>query len=140
MIRRFLTRVLMVILIAVCGYNGWQIHQMQGEIVLLQAETNAVHRAGTKPPASADDPATRSWLDQADVHAGHAQAAIERGDFNAAQHELTAGVNDVHHAVQEPEKKTQATLDQARRTLASLQAQAGSLWRKLHSVQPGFGR
>ena len=37
MIRRFLTRVLILILIAACGYNWLQVQQLQGQVQQLQA-------------------------------------------------------------------------------------------------------
>ncbi len=40
MIRRFLTRVLMLILIAACGYNWLQVQQLQQQVTQLQARQN----------------------------------------------------------------------------------------------------
>ncbi len=36
MIRRFLTRILMVLLIAFCGYNWFQVQSLQGQVRDLQ--------------------------------------------------------------------------------------------------------
>jgi len=132
MIRRFLTRVLMVILIGVCGYNGWQIHQMQAEMTRLQAQLAASHHRAGPPVASLAPENAQSWLDRAERHAERARQAVARADFGTAQTEIAAGMEDVHRAAQEPEAKTQATLTQARRTLQSLQAQADDLWRRAH--------
>jgi len=38
LIRRFLTRILMVILIAFCGYNWLQVKTLQGQVRELQAQ------------------------------------------------------------------------------------------------------
>lgn len=137
MIRRFLTRILIVALIAVCGYNGWQVHQLQGQVERLQAQVQASRGKNALRTSEDASPIDKSWLDQADLHAARARAAVLRADFPTAQRELQRGVDDVHHAVQEPEEKTQATLGQARHTLASLQSQADSLWRKVHTARSG---
>jgi hypothetical protein len=133
MIRRFLTRVLMVILIGVCGYNGWQIHQMQAEMTRLQTQlATSRHRQSGPPAASLAPENAQSWLDRAERHAERARLAVARADFGTAQTEIAAGMDDVQRAAQDPEAKTQATLTQARRTLQSLQAQADDLWRRAH--------
>ena len=136
MIRRFLTRVLMVVLIAVCGCNVWQVHQLQGQVAQLQSQVRARTAKGTDQAVEASSPPDHSWLDQADRHAASAKAALLRGDLTDAQRELQRGVNDIHHAVAGPAEKTQATFGQARRTLASLQKEADTLWRKVHTIRP----
>ncbi len=133
MIRRFLTRTLIVILIAVCGYNGWQIRQLQQQVVRLQTQVQA---SGGSRTAAEEGSADRSWLDQADRHTTLAREAALRADFPTAQRELQRGVDDLHHAVQEPAEKTQATLGQARHALGALQNQADDLWRKVHTARP----
>jgi hypothetical protein len=134
MIRRFLTRVLMVILIGISGYNGWQIQRMQGEMTGLQGQLAAIprHPAGQRAESKAPDAAAQSWLDRAELHAERARAAVARADFGTAQTEVAAGIADVHRAALEPEARTQATLTEARQTLQSLQAQADVLWRRAH--------
>ena len=134
MIRRFLTRVLMIILIGVCGYNGWQTQRMQGEMTRLQAQVAAMphHPVGQGAANKTPDTAAQSWLGRAELHADRARAALARADFGTAQTEVADGIADVHRAAQEPEAKTQASLSQARQTLQSLQAQADVLWRRAH--------
>ena len=80
MIRRFLTRVLMVILILCCGYNWWQVRQMQQEIAALRAQV------GPNRAAAQDD--TESWLGRASLHAGRAREALARADLPTARREL----------------------------------------------------
>jgi hypothetical protein len=129
MIRRFFTRFLMVMLIAACGYNGWQVHQLQQEVVQLQAQQT--HEAGHKVPVTRAGTST-SWIDQANLHLERAKDAVARADFGTAQHELVLSEDDAQRAAREPVQKTQATLAQTRRSLAALQSQADSLWRKVH--------
>ncbi len=40
MIRRFFTRLLMIVLIAACGYNWLQVQQLQQQVTQLQARHN----------------------------------------------------------------------------------------------------
>jgi hypothetical protein len=127
MIRRFFTRVLLVILIAACGYNGWQTHLLQQQVAQLQARQT--HEAGHKASATRAD---TSWIDQANLHLERAKDAVARADFGTAQHELVLGEDDAQRAAREPVQQTQATLAQTRRSLAALQSQADSLWRKVH--------
>ncbi len=42
MIRRFFTRVLMLILVAACGYNWLQVQQLQQQVAQLQARQSIV--------------------------------------------------------------------------------------------------
>ncbi len=146
MIRRFFARILMLALLAACGYNIWQVHQMQGELVRLRRQMTALSRPAPPLRRAAEKDAdtqdsAHSWLDRASRDAQAARAALARGDFALAQREGTRGLDAVRQAAQEPEAKTQATLQSLRRTLTTmqaqaqtLQAQADALWRKAHSA------
>jgi predicted negative regulator of RcsB-dependent stress response len=136
MIRRFLTRVLILILIAVCGYNVWQVRQLQEQMTRVETQLQIATEADAKASAARPAQVSHSWLDQADRHAERARQAIGRGDFTTAQRELEKGVDDVHRAIRTPEAQTEAKLGAARQTLASLQSQADSLWRKVRALHP----
>lgn len=127
MIRRFLTRILMVVLIGACGYNGWQVHQMQGEIARLRAQVNSQTVTAQARPAS--------WLDGANQYADRIRTALARGDFGAAQRELALATEDLRQAARKPEAQTQNALAQARRTLTSLQSQADALGRRAGALR-----
>lgn len=141
MIRRFLTRILMVVLIGACGYNGWQIHEMQAEIARLRLQTKIErHNLVSEPTVTTPS----SWLDRANQHADRARLALGRGDFGTAQIELSRGSDDVRRAAREPEARASAAFVQARQTLAALQSQA-DMWRRrvgaIHdAVAPDTGR
>lgn len=53
MVRRFLTRVLMVILIGCCGYNWLQIRQLQSQVSGLNTRLS-LKNAHQKPPSLLD--------------------------------------------------------------------------------------
>lgn len=137
MIRRFLTRVLMVILIGACGYNGWQVHQLQGEVANLRAQVKSPKRATVTAPTVTEP---SSWLDRANLHADNARAALSRGDFGTAQRELTRGSDDLRRAARAPEARASETLAQARQTLAALQEQVNRWQRRAFAPEPVHGK
>ncbi len=51
MIRRSLTRILMVVLIAFCGYNWLQVRSLQAQVAELQSRQAARDRRTETPPA-----------------------------------------------------------------------------------------
>ena len=59
MIRRFLTRILMVVLLAACGYNWWQVRRLQAEVGELRTRLAVPAR---RPPSDAGWPATEQEL------------------------------------------------------------------------------
>lgn len=137
MIRRFLTRILMVVLIGACGYNGWQVHQMRGEIARLRAQIASDHRPpGRAARYVAPDPP----LDRANRHADRARLALGRGDFGTAQRELAQATADLRRAARAPEARTEGALTEARRTLTRLQSQADALARRAADVRRAIAR
>ncbi|MDQ2800926.1 MAG: hypothetical protein M3Y13_14940 [Armatimonadota bacterium] len=67
MIRRFLTRILMVTLIACCGYNWLQVQHLQAQVNDLSARL----AAGSRPPRADSD-----WLVQTDSQVRSAQRSL----------------------------------------------------------------
>ncbi len=67
MIRRFLTRILMVILIVFCGYNWLQVQNLQTQVNSL----NARLAAGSRSPRVDTD-----WLVQTDSQVRSAQRSL----------------------------------------------------------------
>ena len=132
MIRRFFTRILMMILIGACGYNGWQVHRMQGEVDRLRLQVKSPGRTADAVPT---DAAPASWLDKANQHADRARAALARGDFGTAQGELSRGSEDLRRAARGPEVRASAALVQARQTLAALQSQADAWGRRAGALR-----
>lgn len=134
------TRLVIILLIGVCGYNWWQIRQLRYEVGKLQTTgISARHKACERHAASVALSA-QSWLAQANQHMDSARVAMERSDFGTARSELERGGADLHNTVQQPETQTRAALDQARRSLADLQAKANGMVRNLHPSQPSGGR
>jgi len=130
------SRLVVVILICVCGYNWWQIRQLQTEIASLKMAHSSQPRAALQAHSAHDNVPARSWLDQANQHMGDARSAMERSDFGIARRDLQLGADAMQNAVREPEDETRAKLNQARQTLAALQSEADSMVRKLHPSRP----
>lgn len=111
MIRRFLTRILMVVLIAGCGYNWLQVRLLQAEVGDLKARAARQNRP---PPTRLGPPGA---------------------DWPVTEQELRRGANGLKNALDG------ARSPQSRRTLHALQAQteqlreqADALWRAAHPV------
>lgn len=79
MIRRFLTRILMVILIAFCGYNWLQVQRLQTQVSGLNARLATGSRS---PRADAD------WLVQTDRRVRSAQRSLR--DLQAQMTQMRA--------------------------------------------------
>ncbi len=51
MIRRFFTRLLILILIAACGYNWLQTQRLQAQVTVLQSQQNLLRQSAFQQPA-----------------------------------------------------------------------------------------
>lgn len=129
MIRRFLTRILITGLIVACGYNLWQVHQLRGELARLRTQVR-----GGRPALAVEE--RWSWIDLANMHADRAREALTRGDLGIARAELSRGADDLQRATWEPTAKTKTMIQEARRTLETLQAQADGLRRRARATLP----
>jgi hypothetical protein len=135
MIRRFLTRILMVLMIGGFCYNSWQLRQTQAQVARLQAELHASRRhssdvAGTIP---------NDWLDRAQRHAAKARAAAQRGDMETAQRELSLSADAAQKAITEPALRTQGQVKRLQAQLKSAQDEASALLQKAHQGIDGAG-
>ena len=126
MIRRFLTRILMVILIAFCGYNWLQVQTLQRQVRDLQTRLTIREN---RPQATAD------WAQQAEKHAGLAQTALSRADWRTAQRELQQGIGDLKNAPQ-PSPEVRRDLTTLEAVTKQVQQQVGALWRKRERPLP----
>ncbi len=131
MIRRFLTRVLMVILIAVCGYNIWQVQQLKAQVTHLQAlaEIRGTHAVKSHPASepTASEGTPQGWLDAANSHLARAHTALSQGNFGLAHAELDRSVDAMHQAAAVPQAQTKQALDRWHRQFTALQKQADAL-------------
>ena len=132
MIRRFFFGLFLIASLVLGGYNAWQIGQLQEEMTRVQANLTLLSHHQL-PKESAAEPAL-SDLDLADLHVQRAREAMSKGDFGAAQSELTRAVDDVQRTAAGPAEQTRETVAHARSTLAALQAQADRLWKDLHGA------
>jgi len=139
MIRRFFFGLFLMVSLALSGYNAWQIHALQKEMSGLQANLSilARHRADRNAERSASSGPALSDLDLADLHVQRAREEMAKGDFGAAQGELTKAVDDVQRTAAGPEEQTRATVAHARSTLSALQTQADRLWHDLQADRAG---
>ncbi len=66
MIRRFFTRLLILVLIAACGYNWLQMQRLQAQVAALQSQENrlrkSAYRQAAPMPAQAQTPEARLSL------------------------------------------------------------------------------
>jgi len=105
-IRRFFTRILMVVLIAACGYNWLQVHRLQAEVGDLKTRLAVQDRP---PPPGGDWPVTGQEL---------------RRDAK--------GLKDALDGARSPQ--SQRTLHDLQVRTERLRRQADALWREARSV------
>ena len=111
MIRRFFTRVLMVVLLAACGYNWLQVRRLQTEVG--QLKTRLAIQSRPSPPVS---------------------------DWPVTEQELRRNARDLKNAldgVRSPQ--SQRTLRDLQVRSEQLRRQADALWREAHAIT-GSGR
>ena len=106
MIRRFFTRVLMVVLIAACGYNWLQVHRLQSEVSDLKTRLAVRDRS---PAPQGDWPVTGLELRQG-----------------------ANGLKDVLDGAQSPQ--TRRSLRDLQAQTEQLRRQADTLWRAARTV------
>lgn len=106
MIRRFFTRVLMVFLLAACGYNWLQVHRLQAEVGDLKTRLAVKGR----PPALV-------------------------GDWPVTGQELRRGANGLKDAVDGARSpQTRRSLHDLQARTEQLRRQADALWREARTV------
>ncbi len=124
MVRRFFTRILLVILIGFCGYNWVQTRLLQSQVDDLEAR-QIVQAKQVREQAD--------WIARANAQAQTARAALGRSDWSGAERGLTQGVQDlqsgVRAAVQSPQTR------RGLHTLLDLQRQADALWHRAKSLR-----
>ena len=80
MIRRFLTRLLILVLTAACGYNWLQTQRLQAQVTLLRTQQNvsrrSAHHYAAPMPAQIQTPEARFSLPV--LHRYHLQARWKR--------------------------------------------------------------
>ncbi len=128
MIRRALTRLLLVVLIVFCGYNWLQVRVLQAQVVDMQKalalQEGRVTALPTQPPLPA-------LLTQASRHAGLARIALAQSDWKTARRELQQGIGEMNKAAQSPDARHDLTALQTQ--TQQLQEEARALWRKVNS-------
>lgn len=106
MIRRFFTRVLMVVLIAACGYNWLQVRRLQAEVGDLRTRL-AVRDRPPAPPA----------------------------DWPLTGQELRRGANGLKNALDGARSpQSRRTLRDLQARTEQLRRQADALWREARTV------
>ncbi len=124
MVRRFFTRILVVILIGFCGYNWVQTRMLQAQVDDLEAR-QIVQAKQVREQAD--------WIARANAQAQTARDALSRSDWAGAERGLTQGVQDlqsgVRAAVQSPQTR------RSLHTLQDLQRQADTLWHRAKSIR-----
>lgn len=93
MIRRFLTRILLVVLLGSCGYNWLQVRALQAQVEDLRA------RLGTPAPPQETAPASAAR------HVDRSRLALARSDWKAAMRELEQGAADLKRGAQPPKAR-----------------------------------
>ena len=106
MIRRFLTRILMVVLIAACAYNWLQVRRLEAEVGQLKTRLAV--------------PARRAGSDT---------------NWPATEQELRRRANDLKNALDGARSpQSQQTLRDLQARTEQLRRQADALWREARSV------
>lgn len=131
MVRRFFTRILLVILIGFCGCNWVQTRILQAQVDDLEAR-QIVQAKQVREQAD--------WIARANAQAQTAREALSRSDWRGAERGLSQGVQDlqsgVQAAVQSPQtRRSLHTLQKLQSQMESLRRQADSLWHRAKSTQ-----
>ena len=85
---------IILVLLAVIGYQQWRIHQLEGQIGEIAAKVHAAK--GSKPTANNADLA--STLAQAQAYTKNAQAFLKNKNFVQAQEQLKKAKNRLDKA------------------------------------------
>ena len=90
MIRRFFTRVLIIILIAACGYNWLQMQRLQEQVAQLQASQRTFTHAAPQTAAQRHTPAARFSLTTLEARWKHLRSKADafRSTSKKVFHEL----------------------------------------------------
>ncbi|MGI4788411.1 MAG: hypothetical protein ACRYFS_06120 [Janthinobacterium lividum] len=86
MIRRFFTRILMVILIAACGYNWLQMQRLEGQVTALQSQ-QFILKPGTSSKSHSAKPLSLSELQTQWKHLWNQADAFRSISKKAFSHE-----------------------------------------------------
>jgi predicted negative regulator of RcsB-dependent stress response len=136
MIRKFFLSILILMLIALCAYNNWQLRQVQDQVGHLQRQLSSDEHKQPRTTELVLPPADHSgWLDLAKKHLDLAQAAASQADFGTARKELALSMHCTKEAAAEPEVRTESGIKDAHRRLLELKSQANSLVKQLHLGQ-----
>jgi len=135
MIRRALSNLVIVALLAAWGYSAWQTHGLRMQVRALQSENRAARAQNARlAQRQTRSDAPPSWLARADAHLARAGEALSRADVGRAQREMAAGAADMQRAARAPAEQTQTALVRARaqitrvdERLKTLQAQMQEL-------------
>lgn len=128
MIRRAVSNIIIVALLAAWGWSAWQNHQLRAQVAALQGEQRASRmQAGQPRRGSGPSVQDGSWLARADAHIAQAGDALSRADVGRAQRELSLGAQDMQRAVRAPAEQTQTATVRARSQVAHLDAQLRTL-------------
>ncbi len=135
MIRRALSSIIIVALLAAWGWSAWQVQQLRVQVRALQSENRAVH-AQNKRLAHGQEPRAEdvSWLARADAHIQKAGDALSRGDVGRTQRELSAGANDMGRAVRAPAAQAGATLARTHAQITQLDQRLTALQARMQDL------
>ncbi len=131
MIRRFFTRILIVVLIGFSGYNWVQTRMLQAQVADLEARQTAQAR---QVQQQAD------WIARASTQADQARGALARSDWQGAERGLSRGVQDLQNGVQAAVQSPQTrrglhSLQDLQKQMAALRRQADALWHQANSTR-----
>jgi len=114
MIRRFFTRILMVVLLGFCGYNWLEMRALQAEVADLRQRQSVTDRR----------------VAESQKH-GQLQPA-DPADWRASAQQLEQGIAGLESAAQSPE--TRRKLGRLQEQTRQLGAEADQLWRKANAA------
>lgn len=135
MIRRVLSNIVIVALLAAWGYSAWQTQQLRAQVRTLQSENRAAHAQNKRlERGQAQSDTNVSWPSRAEAHIARAGEALSRGDVNRAQRELAAGAEDMQRAARAPAEQTQTAIVRARAQIAQLDKRLQTLQAQIQDV------
>lgn len=109
-------------IIAVVGYNTWEINRLQAEVRALRAANPgvAVHR----------DPGVVEQIAEARSHAERATALLKQKKLSEAAEEMKAASQATERASGNAQAESRNTIAEMQRSLNQLSEQTGKLWKK----------
>lgn len=126
--RRLFSVLFMIALLAVVGFNAWQVSLMRREVADLKEQVAALRASGKGGSAEASTPL--SLVDKARKHAAQAKQYMAKGDLKRAKTELDESLRLMQRAGQDAGTPYKERIEKAQKTLEDTRSAVERLMKK----------